>query len=85
MFTSSKDFEIAMYKCLFTINSGKNYTTLNNEYDLLDLNEAIYKASQLGYVTGISGNRAISGRMCIDISNPQLTYEGLKFIETFKF
>ena len=73
-----------MYKCLLAINSGKNYTTLDNEYDLLDLNEAIYKASQLAYVTGVHGERVASGHVCIDISNPQLTYEGLKFIENFK-
>jgi len=86
MFTSSKDFEIAMYKCLFAINSGKSYKTLDNEYDLLDLNEALYKAFTLGYVTGIhGGKRNANGHICIDISNPRLTYEGLKFIENFKF
>lgn len=85
MFASSKDFEIAMYKCLSVVNSGKSYTTLDNEYDLLDLNEAIYKASQLGYISGIHGQRVANGHMCIDISNPKLTYEGLKFIENFKF
>nr|WP_278679066.1 hypothetical protein [Clostridium paraputrificum] len=84
MFTSSKDFEIAMYKCLSAVNSGKSYTTLDNEYDLLDLNEAINKASELGYINGIHANRVASGSIYIDVSNPQLTYEGLKFIEKFK-
>lgn len=84
MFTSSKDFEIAMYKCLSAVNCGKSYTTLDKEYDLLDLNEAINKASELGYINGIYGRRVASGSIYIDVSNPRLTYEGLKFIENFK-
>ncbi len=84
MFTSSKDFEIAMYKCLSAVNSGKSYTTLKSEYDSLYLSEAINKASELGYIDGIHPIRVADGSIHIDISEPRLTYEGLKFIENFK-
>ncbi|BBI32050.1 hypothetical protein [Cohnella abietis] len=82
MFKTSKEFEVAMFKILVNIRDGRIYQKdFDFQIDEQECEDALSKALDLGYVTGISFIHGLSGYRSYDA---RLTYEGLLFVENFK-
>ncbi|CAM2076585.1 MAG: hypothetical protein NSGCLCUN01_00769 [uncultured Clostridium sp.] len=90
MFTSSKDLETLIYKCLLYVKNSTDNTLEHDLYfddenhDYLDINYAFKEAVRLNYISGIHPFEGPDGNFEIHRTAPKLTLDGFKFIENFK-
>jgi hypothetical protein len=86
MFKSSKEYEAVMYEILIAVRDSDNYRNiLESKIGNDNFDDALERCIDLGFIAGLHSRRAASGKLLVDImGNIRLTYDGLKFIESFK-
>lgn len=81
MFTSTKEFDAAVFSILKNIMNGESNFFNNLEIDEDDAYLALERAIDLCLIQGVSLKRAVGNNILVSKSNPRLSYEGLAFVE----
>lgn len=84
MFKSTKEFNKAVRIIILAFNQEFSSIDKVQEATMLsddEFTQALMRAIDIGYISGINYEGDIGGQIMWSVSNPHVTYDGLAFIE----